>query len=316
MTNFNPTDFLVLVVDDAATNLQVVGEMLDLAGYGTTYATSGEQALQRLTTLTPDLILLDLMMPDLSGIEVCEKLQAQPQWQDIPVIFLTASNQKTHLIDAFAKGAVDYVTKPFEPVELLARVKVHLELKHTRDTLLKTLEQLHQLATTDALTGVANRRLLFDLGHKMLGAAQRHNQPLSLLMIDIDHFKQINDTYGHPVGDQVLQKLVEALQKILRQEDVLGRLGGEEFTAILPLTDLNSAHAVAERCRQQVAALDLQPSPAQPSSIQVTVSIGVAARCPQDTMIDSLISRADHALYEAKHQGRNQVVDQPAVSLP
>jgi diguanylate cyclase (GGDEF)-like protein len=314
MTNFNPTDFLVLVVDDAATNLQVVGEMLDLAGYGTTYATSGEQALQRLTTLTPDLILLDLMMPDLSGIEVCEKLQAQPQWQDIPVIFLTASNQKTHLIDAFAKGAVDYVTKPFEPVELLARVKVHLELKQTRDTLLKTLEQLHRLATTDALTGVANRRLLFELGHKMLGATQRHNQPLSLLMIDIDHFKQINDTYGHPVGDQVLQKLVEALQENLRQEDLLGRLGGEEFTAILPLTDLDSAHAVAERCRQQVAALDIQPALLQHSSIHITISIGVAARCAQDTTIDSLISRADHALYEAKRQGRNQVVGQ-AISL-
>lgn len=308
MTHFNPANFSILVVDDVSTNLQVVGEMLNLAGYRTAYATSGAETLQQLATLTPDLILLDLRMPDLSGIQVCEQLQSKPQWREIPVIFLTASSKKENLVDAFEKGAVDYVTKPFEPVELLARVKVHLELKQTRDALQKTLVQLHQLATTDALTGVANRRLLFELGDKLLHGARRHQQPLSLLMIDIDHFKQVNDTYGHPAGDQVLQVFVRELQQILRQEDLLGRLGGEEFTAILPLTDQASAQAVAERCRQEVSAFCF---PVEPNSLlNITISIGVVTLQAEDATIACLMSRADRALYQAKRLGRNRVVFQ------
>lgn len=200
---FEPESFLILVVDDVTKNLQLVMEILEQIGYETTFATGGKKALERLETVKPDLILLDLMMPDMGGLEVCQILKADPRYQKIPVIFLTASNEQENLIDAFEKGAVDYVTKPFHSAELLARVRTHLELKQARDDLHEAYEVLESLVVVDPLTGVANRRAIDAFAQEEYERAKRYKTEFSVLMIDLDHFKKVNDIYGHYIGMNV-----------------------------------------------------------------------------------------------------------------
>lgn len=305
MEPFNPSNFLVLVVDDLNINLQIVGAILDRQGYATTFATNGQQALERMSAAIPDLILLDLMMPEMDGFQVCENLRNYPEGREIPIIFLTASQEKKHLLQAFDRGAVDYITKPFNPPELLARVKLHLELKHTRDELKKAVAELEKLATTDSLTGIANRRSLLEIGENEFNRARRYNRNLSVLMLDVDRFKQINDTYGHAVGDEALQAITRALASALRKGDSFGRFGGEEFLAFLPETNLDYAVEVADRIRITIAELCIF---ARKKSVSMTVSIGVTEYYESDLNIDDTIRRADDALYDAKHRGRNLVV--------
>ncbi len=305
MIPFNSEQFLILVVDDVSQNLQVVGSILDEIGYATTFATSGEQAIKRVKTAKPDLILLDLMMPEMNGLEVCQSLKSDPLNQEIPIIFVTASNEKEHLIQAFEQGAVDYVTKPFSVPELLARVKTHLELKHTQDQLKKALLELEKLATTDSLTGIYNRRQLFVIGEQELQRSYRNNRPLSLLLLDLDYFKKINDLYGHSIGDQALILMAQTTLKSLRNSDFFCRFGGEEFVVILPETTLSEASEIAERLRFNLAEVSLF---SQSETISFTVSIGVTSSTPSPCAFDLLLNRADQALYQAKHQGRNRVV--------
>jgi diguanylate cyclase (GGDEF)-like protein len=305
MQEFKANNFLVLVVDDISSNLQIIGEILDKAGYATTFAISGKQALERIFSAHPDLILLDLMMPDMNGLKVCEILKANPNYQDIPIIFLTASNEQNHLLQAFEKGAVDYITKPFNSRELLARVKTHLELKYTRDELKKVLIELETLATTDPLTGIANRRHLLTLGEREFSRVARYNRPFSILMIDLDRFKNINDSYGHGIGDEVLKKMAEVTLNVLRTVDYFGRFGGEEFVILLPETNLQDAKEVAERIGKKIAAMEFIHLE---KIIKITVSIGVSNYQIGDTKIDDILRRADAALYQAKRLGRDRVV--------
>ena len=304
---FDPQDFLILVVDDAVNNLQLVGRILDQAGYETTFASSGAQALERIPVAQPDLIVLDLMMPDISGLEVCQRLKGKAKTNQIPVIFLTASDDKRHLIKAFTYGAVDYITKPFSAPELLARVKNHLELKQSRDLLKKAVAKLERLAKTDSLTGVANRRYWLTLTKQEFQRTQRSQFPFSILLIDLDHFKSINDTYGHHAGDQVLIRTVQVLQQKLRQQDALGRWGGEEFVVLLPDTNLRAAITVAERLRCSIEALVKNPPPDHTYTC-TTLSVGITTCGVKDVNLDSVIQRADQALYHAKEQGRNRGV--------
>jgi len=301
---FEPESFLILVVDDVTKNLQLVMEILEQIGYETTFATSGKKALERLETVKPDLILLDLMMPDMGGLEVCEILKADPQYQKIPVIFLTASNEQESLIDAFAKGAVDYVTKPFHSAELLARVRTHLELKQARDDLHKAYEALERLVIIDPLTGVSNRRAIDAFAQEEYDRAQRYKTHFSVLMIDLDHFKNVNDIYGHYIGDECLKVVAEKLDNSLRTVDQFGRFGGEEFVAILPETSLTEAIKVAERLRIEVSQLvpDIKDF-----SSSLSVSIGVSGFQEKDQSPMDIFKRADQALYEAKEMGRNLV---------
>lgn len=305
MEPFNPSNFLVLVVDDLNINLQIVGAILDREGYATTFATNGEQALSRMNTALPDLVLLDLMMPEMDGFQVCENLRTNPDRREIPIIFLTASQEKKHLLQAFDRGAVDYITKPFNPPELLARVKTHLELKHTRDELKKAVAELEKLATTDSLTGIANRRSLLLMGENEFLRARRYNRQLSVLMLDVDRFKQINDTYGHAVGDEALTAIAKAIVSTLRKGDSFGRFGGEEFLAFLPETNLDYAVEIANRIRTTIAELSLF---SRKKLVQMTISIGVTEYTQEDDSIDTAIKRADRGLYYAKHRGRNLVV--------
>ncbi len=302
---FNPKEFLVLIVDDVRSNLKVVGAILDRVGYSTTFATSGQQAFERMKKSKPDLILLDVMMPEMDGIEVCKQIKGMSQYEEIPIIFVTASHENKTIMEAFEQGAVDYITKPFNSGELLARVKIHLELKYTRDELKKTLISLNTLATIDGLTGVFNRRHLFILAEQEFNRVRRYGSAFSVFILDVDHFKQINDNYGHNIGDETLKSLAITTQNLLRKVDLFGRFGGEEFVGFLPETDIEQALKVAERIRQTIANLHLE---FDSKILPITVSIGLATYVSTDPTIDEMLKRADLALYEAKRGGRNQVV--------
>ncbi|MEM6502962.1 MAG: diguanylate cyclase [Cyanobacteria bacterium P01_C01_bin.89] len=304
---FQPQQFLVLVVDDAVGNLNLVGRILEQGNYETTFASHGVQALEQIPMVQPDLIVLDLIMPDISGLEVCRKLKENPKTNNIPVIFLTASDNKKDLVEAFAYGAVDYITKPFSAPELLARVKNHLELKHSRDLLKQAIAKLERLAKTDPLTGIANRRHWLTLANQEFKRAQRYESSFSILLIDLDHFKSVNDTYGHHAGDQVLVTTVKAIKSKLRQQDFFGRWGGEEFVVLLPETRLKSAETVAERLRATIEDLVKTP-PEDQVYPYTTLSVGITSCGAKDINLDSIIQRADQALYQAKERGRNQGV--------
>ncbi len=301
MIAFRPDDCLILVADDLAQNLQVLGSLLDSAGYATTFATSGTQAIERAKTARPDLILLDLMMPGIDGLQTCAALKQEPQTCKIPIIFITASHDKDRVLDAFELGAVDYVTKPFESKELLARVKTHLELKRAKDELERALAEVERLAITDPLTGLFNRRYLYAIGEQEFERTCRYGAPFCVLMLDLDRFKTINDTYGHAVGDEVLRSTARCLRQTLRQSDVVGRFGGEEFLAILPSTPLAQAVTVAQRLRKAITRYSFS------SCDRVTASFGVATYRPGDRSFESTVKRADDALYQAKREGRDRV---------
>ncbi len=304
MIKFRPEDCLVLVVNDVSKNLQLAMKILDSAGYATSFASSIKQAIERVKTANPDLILLDLMMPDMGGIELCRRLKTDTLYAHIPIIFVTDSKEKEDILNAFNSGAVDYVNNPFYSWELLARVKIHLELKKTQEELKNINSQLEKLVRTDSLTGVNNRREIFSLGEKELQRCCRYHRYFSVLVIDIDHFKHINDTFGHILGDKTLITVAGAIKNCLRQVDSFGRFGGEEFVAILPETNLEDAAATAQRICQVINELNIE---IDRQKVRVTASIGVATFSPQDNNLEALIERADRAMFAAKNQGRNRV---------
>jgi diguanylate cyclase (GGDEF)-like protein len=304
MIKFRPEDCLVLVVDDVGKNLQLAVNILDSAGYTTTYASSVKQAIERVKTANPDLIILDLMMPYMTRIELCRRLKSDILYAHIPIIFVTDSKKKEDIINAFNSGAVDYVNKPFYSWELLAKVKIHLELKKTQEELKNINSQLEQLVRTDSLTGVNNRREILALGEKELQRCRRYHRYFSLVFIDIDHFKHINDTFGHLLGDKTLITVAGAIKNCLRQVDSFGRFGGEEFVAILPETNLEDAATTAWRICQVINKLNIE---IDRQKVRVTASIGVATFSPEDNNLEAVIERADHAMFAAKNQGRNRV---------
>ncbi|MGQ4645923.1 diguanylate cyclase [Lyngbya aestuarii] len=307
MKPFNPEEFLVLVVDDVSHNLQVIADILEEVGYDTTFATSGEQALERVATAQPHLILLDLMMPEMNGFQVCSQLKSDSRLDEIPVIFLTASHEKHHLIEAFAKGAVDYISKPFNAPELLARVRTHLELKHTQEQLRQCMNELVNLTAIDSLTQIWNHRYIGERVQQEFNRACRYNRPFSLLMFDIDVFKHINNTHSYFVGNQVLKIIAKTVFNSLRKIDSLGRWEREEFLIILPEIDGRSAIDVAERLQKCISQTVI---PVGEQSLQVTISIGVASYQSVDLTIDAILQRASQALDHAKKQGSNQAICQ------
>jgi diguanylate cyclase (GGDEF)-like protein len=300
--SFDPSHFLIMVVDDTPPNLKVMGSILESAGYQTTFAISGQQVLDRLKTIKPDLILLDWMMPEMDGIEVCQTLQCHQDYAHIPIIFLTARQDRESCVQAFDNGAVDYITKPFNRPELLARVRTHLRLKYLSDRLQKSLSEVEILARTDSLTGILNRRSLFDFAANEFQRAYRYNVVFSLIIFDVDHFKAVNDRYGHLAGDVVLKVIAAKVQSQLRTVDCFGRYGGEEFVVVLPESDLVASAILGNRLCESISTLaipDLDPAP------QITASFGIATYTAIDHSVDDLFGRADQALYHAKQAGRN-----------
>ncbi|GLS91720.1 diguanylate cyclase response regulator [Psychromonas marina] len=321
MTNESP---LILIVDDNPENIQFLGNLLVQQQYELGVALNGIEALKFIEHRLPDLILLDIMMPNMGGFEVCKHLKHSSLTNNIPVIFISAKVETEDIIQGLEMGGVDYVKKPFNSAELLLRVKTHLELKFNRETLEKEIlkridiqkalekanNELQQLSNLDGLTKIANRRR-FDIAIKEEGdRAKRENMPLSLIMCDVDHFKIYNDTYGHQMGDTCLQKIAEVISVACqRPGDIAARYGGEEFAIILPNTDPIGALNIADTINNALTLLNIKhnQSPVAPF---VTISMGIATLVTSgEVVIDRFIHRADKALYCAKKRGRNCIVE-------
>ena len=299
---------VVLAIDDSPEALQALGRALG-SEFDLRFATNAEDGLQIASESKPDLILLDVVMPDVDGFEALRRLQSQADLGDIRVIFLTALHKQEDEERCLAAGARDYVSKPFNPAILRARVATQIKLK-------RQAEELHRLARLDCLTGLVNRRTFHESADLVWRMCRRDREPLSLLMIDVDNFKAYNDTYGHQQGDTCLRAVARCLkQELQRAGDIAARLGGEEFVCLLPTTSLANAEFVANRIRAAVEALGL-PHAASGTAPVVTVSLGVSSTVPSgDCDVDCLIERADRALYQAKARGRNQVACQESFTF-
>lgn len=291
---------IILIVDDEISNIEIMNAILE-DDYEICFATSGAQALESARIVLPDLILLDILMPNMDGFEVCKRLKAEALLADVPIIFTTGLGDTEDEVRGLSLGAIDYVTKPIEPVVLRARVSNHIELKRLRD-------RLAALAITDALTGLSNRRQLESTLHAETARLGRTGDWLSFIMLDIDCFKQFNDTYGHPAGDRCIAMIAAALNRALkRASDVAARYGGEEFACILPGIDADAAINIAREIDLQIGSLDI-PHERSSVSKRVTVSVGVATgRCGSDVSPEFWIEQADEQLYLSKSRGRNQI---------
>ena len=291
----------ILIVDDVPMNIKILGDVLKL-DYSVRFATNGLKSLEIATSGSPpDLILLDIMMPGMDGYEVCQRLKADKETQNIPIIFITAMSQEEDETRGLELGAVDYITKPFSLPIVKVRVKTHLELKRHRD-------MLENLSMMDGLTGIPNRRRFDECFEMEWKRAERDASFLSLIMVDIDFFKAYNDCYGHQTGDDCLKEVASTLAgSVKRAADCIARYGGEEFASILPGTDIQGAIQVGEVMRKNIEALAI-PHCESSISEHITVSLGSASIIPtRDKSALVLLEAADRGLYKAKEEGRNRI---------
>jgi two-component system cell cycle response regulator len=303
----------ILIVDDHEDNVELLKARLESWGYGTESAGDGEEALQKVESAPPDLILLDVMMPKIDGIEVARRVKSNENLPFIPIIMQTALDATENKVEGLEAGADDYITKPIDFAELRARLTSMLRIKRLQEELeererqlLEANERLRHMSQTDALTGLDNRRNLEERIEEMFEHAKRLNEPFSCVMCDLDRFKSVNDTYGHQAGDAVLKQFAKILRNEVREIDRAGRFGGEEFMLLLPGTVLDAAVTFAERVRKQIEAHTFT---FDGTTIQRTASIGVSAwPHPRIKDCDALVRAADGALYVAKETGRNRVV--------
>ena len=298
----------ILIVDDSDTvREQIIQTLTNVTVFDRFFeARDGIDAFKVLLSTRIDLILCDLEMPRMDGFKFLAMVNTRQDLRNIPVIMLTGREDRDLKIKGLEQGACDYVTKPFDPGELIARVKVQLKIKMLQDQLKQSNEMLTQLSNTDPLTQLFNRRYMIDMLEREIQRTIRKGAPLSLVMMDIDHFKQVNDCFGHQDGDLVLVTVAGLARKDLRSYDFAARYGGEEFVLTLPETNHEEAMHVAERLRQEVES---QTFTGSMSDLRVTISMGVAT-CPAPgiSSVADLIREADDALYRAKQGGRNRVI--------
>lgn len=307
----------VLVVEDDRAMLVLLEAMLKAAGHEVLTARNGAEALQVVEAQRPQLVITGWNLPVMDGVTLCRKLRESPERRDVYVFILTAKETADSLVEAFEAGADDYLVKPVSQRVFFARlraaqrvVQLQEELAYDREQLLRfsrdlaaSNERLQRLALTDALTELPNRRSAVERLEQEWALAQRGERMLSCMMVDIDHFKAINDKLGHQAGDEVLKSVAQALRHSARTQDLVCRYGGEEFVVICPDTDLKAAAQCAERLRQKVSELDHRGR-----GFTLTISVGVAERRPDMGSVDALLARADACLYAAKEAGRNRVV--------
>ncbi|MGM0675472.1 MAG: diguanylate cyclase [Spirochaetota bacterium] len=322
----------ILIVDDMPSNIQLVASELKNDGYAIAVAKNGLDALEQASHKHFDLVLLDIMMPQMDGIEVCRRLKGQPEYKDTPVIFLTAKDEKETLLRGFEVGGVDYVTKPFYGPEVRSRVKAQLRAQEANEILEQAVDDLNrqllasvqhesqlkreqnemarfnrsllERANTDPLTGLANRYHLTSIAQYEQERSARAETTFSVILADIDHFKEVNDHYGHDCGDKILKGVAQRMQAVVRAQDRIARWGGEEFLVFLPDTVCDGASMLAERLRGAVADT---PFSCDGIETPITISLGVNA-CSTNANLDRCIEQADVALYAAKDQGRNRCV--------
>lgn len=327
-----PEEKSILIVDDNPQNIQLVATHLKTENYRISFAQSGMDALEKIRNAPFDLVLLDIMMPEMDGYETCRRIHEMPESRETPVIFITAKIDKDSIVRGFEAGAVDYIMKPFHSAELLVRIRTHLELKSYRDRLeeinidlnkeiLKGIQmetelresraelqkvnrQLYEKATTDSLTGLLNRRKMLDFIEYEHERTDRTRQAYSLVMADIDFFKQINDTYGHDCGDLVLREIASILLTQVRKQDQVSRWGGEEFLMLLPDTKGEGALFLAEKIRDTIENHDFT---CNRDKVHMTMTFGISTRGNAKD-VEELIKQADIALYTGKESGRNRSI--------
>lgn len=304
---------LILIVDDELDNVKLLEKRLHADGYQTLLAYNGEEALRLARTELPGLILLDLMMPGLSGYDVAQTLKSEPHTADIPYIFITAKSAVNSRVCGLEMGASDYIVKPFHYKELLARIKNTMQNSQQLNRLKNENLRLHQLSIVDDLTGMYNRRYFAERLEEEISRAARYNYKLACLMIDIDYFKNINDQYGHLIGDIILRDLAEIIRSSIRVVDVAARFGGEEFVVLLPQTNLQGGLSTAEKIRCKTATYPFSCA----EDISLTVSIGISCYDQHHPGAIYLLNQADQALYEAKKMGRNtSQIYSASITLP
>ncbi len=308
--------YRILVVDDIPVNIQLLQTYLNSQNYETYIARNGEEALLQVEHVDPDLILLDIMMPKMNGFETCKLIKGNARSRYTPIIMVTALNETDSRIKGIEAGADDFISKPFNKLELLARVKSLLRVKYLHDELQEKVRQLEmaknemrKMAVTDGLTKLHNFRYFRDVLNNEIRRAERHSTFLSLIMFDIDFFKNYNDNNGHLAGDDVLRTISRLVLKNIRRIDTAARYGGEEFAVVLPNTTHENATIVAEKLRHLVESYKFPNEDSQPNG-GVTISVGVATfpRCGKTA--EEMIAMADKRLYVAKGNGKNKVVDE------
>lgn len=294
----------ILVVEDSKAQADVTKEFLANHGYEVTWAGNGASAMKEAKAGPFDVILLDLVLPDINGKEVCRWLKQQEETKGVPVIMLTIKSSIEDKVSGIEAGADDYLPKPYNEIELNARIYAALRTKALQDELREKNRQVELLAITDPLTGLFNRRRVETVLEEEWKSVKRYQHPLSCLIIDIDHFKSINDTFGHKVGDTVLKEIADLIKGCLREVDTVARWGGEEFIVILPQTDPANAREASERIMEKI----LHHRFSHTAGKRITVSIGISYYRPSLNAPEKLVDAADMALYQAKSEGRNRIV--------
>jgi diguanylate cyclase (GGDEF)-like protein len=304
----------ILVVDDNQDNIEIIATRLRYRDYEILEAADGKQAMALVYEGKPDLILLDVMLPDIDGYEISRRIKNADDLPFIPIILVTARDSTQDKVTGLDAGADDYLTKPIDFPELEARVRSMLRIKRLQDELELKNRQLEQLSISDGLTGLFNHRHIHGLLAEEFERVERSNDCMSVAMFDLDHFKKVNDTHGHQAGDRVLVELAQILRETAREVDRLGRYGGEEFMVLLPETCIEDAAVFVERVRHEVARRPFDIAADEP--LRMTLSAGVAT-FPHDTInsVEALVGMADQALYAAKEGGRNRTVRFDGVEL-
>ncbi|ORC37919.1 hypothetical protein B4O97_02670 [Marispirochaeta aestuarii] len=302
-------EMAIMIVDDVPANIQFLGKLLKEEGFKIAPASNGKKALEMIPRVKPDLVLMDVMMPEMDGFEACRLMKESVEMKDIPVIFLSARTETEDVIKGFKLGAADYIQKPFNAEELLVRVRNHIELVRNRRLIIHYMDELgkqnallQQLAITDGLTGLYNHSHCMDRLQHEAANARRYDNPLTVAMLDLDYFKELNDTHGHPFGDTVLVDVAEIIRSGIREGDVPGRYGGEEFILILPNTSLEGGLVIAERIRSKIESHTWGKQ-----GVKVTISGGLNS-LQNGESTSQLVQVADDNLYRAKEAGRNRIM--------
>jgi len=300
----------VLIADDSPISRRLLEVALRKWGYDVVVARDGDEAWEYLQRPNaPRLAILDWMMPGMSGPEVCRRVRAQNNEHYTYILLVTSRSHKEDLIEGMEAGADDYITKPFDRNELKVRLGPGRRIVELQDALLKAQEALREQATKDGLTKLWNRRSILEILSRELARSERENTPLGIVLGDLDHFKDVNDTHGHLVGDSVLREAARRMLASCRSYDAVGRYGGEEFLLVLPGCDGEAAETQAERMRSEIES---SPIPTEAGDLRITSSFGVTAAPGGHSFTpDQVIKAADRALYAAKERGRNCVVRAP-----
>ncbi|QCO17007.1 diguanylate cyclase (plasmid) [Azospirillum brasilense] len=291
----------ILVVDDSRMARTVLCQQLEGFGHQTAFAESGQAALARCRDEPIDIALVDFRVGEMEGVEVCWHLRAAQRERHLYLMLMIPGSITNQFFEVVENGADEFLRKPLDLTWLRARLLAASRVVDMQ-------RQLERLATTDSLTGALNRGRFMARAADEVARARRSGQPLSAIMLDIDHFKKVNDTYGHATGDEAIRTVVRVCRSMVRGADVLGRLGGEEFAILLPETPPQGAALLAERLRRALAETDVRIANGAGSSLSFTVSIGVSALRPAESSVAAVLARADEALYRAKNGGRNRVV--------